>query len=286
MTGCSQMHPSPSINSFKTNATMFNIPLAVRTLMLSVAAVVCAVSTTKAQSHEERARAILQLFETGQADSAYQLIEPLKSEARFVPAVIYTRAQMTPDDRALNLYREIIALEPGGGFADDAAYQLVRRYIDKRDSLAAYTWSGVLHANYPRSPFLAMSDELLKGVVAWVIDDGSDSIYKDDRTAGRKPLTTTVNTAKTKASAETYKASGMRGFALQVGLFPTRAAADKRAGELRARRLKAVALPKTVNGKKQYALVVGPYKTTDEAGRKKSAIAAGCECAAFIVKVE
>src|SRR5688500_11885146 len=123
---------------------MSRITLAMRALALTLFVSCAVVSTSSAQSHEERARAILQLFETGQKDSAYQLIEPLKKEARFVPAVIYTRAQMTPDDRALNLYREIIALEPGGGWADDASYQLVQRYVEKRDSAAAYTWTAVL----------------------------------------------------------------------------------------------------------------------------------------------
>ncbi|MBC8144947.1 MAG: SPOR domain-containing protein [bacterium] len=263
---------------------MPRIPLAVRTLVLSVAAIVCATASSSAQSHEERARMILQLFETGQSDSAYQLIEPLKKEARFVPAVIYTRAQMTPDDRALNLYREIIALEPGGGFADDAVYQLVRRYVEKRDSMAAYTWSGVLNTNYPRSPFLAVSDELLKGVVTWVIDDGADDIT-GEKSAGSKPVASTKKTDAAKP-AETYSKSGMRGFALQVGLFPTKSAAEKRATELRAKKLKAVPLPKMVDGKKHYALVVGPYKSPEEAGKKKPGIASSCACPAFIVKVE
>jgi hypothetical protein len=249
-----------------------------RALALAFAFVAISSATVNAQSFEERARAILQLFETGQKDSAYQLIEPLKREARFVPAVIYTRAQMTPDDRALNLYRELIALEPGGAFADDAMYQLVHRYVDKRDSSAAFTWSNVLRTNYPRSPFVAMADDMLRAVTKWELDVEADDVPVAE--TNKKPAK-----GETKAS-ETYKASGMRGFAVQVGLFPTKAAAEKRSAELSKKKLTAVALPKTVKGKKHFALVVGPYRTIEEAGRNKNAIAADCNCKAFIVKVE
>jgi hypothetical protein len=256
----------------------------VRTPMLALALLVVAGSIASAQpSYDERARAILLLYDTGQKDTAYQLIEPLKREARFVPSVIFTRAQMTPDDRALSLYREIIALEPGGAWADDAAYQLVRRYIEKKDSAAAHIWANVLRTNYPRSPFVAMSDEVLRGVTAWEMNDDPDGpLLADNSKVARTPAKPKDETKP----AETYKKSGMRGFALQVGLFPTKAAAEKRAAQLAKTKVKAVALPKTVDGKKQYALVVGPYKTLEEAGKKKASIATGCDCPAFIVKVE
>lgn len=292
---------------------MASIRTIVRSLVFALALFVAAGSAVRAQSpFDERARTILLLYDTGQKDSAYQLIEPLKREARFVPSVIFTRAQMTPDDRALSLYREIIALEPGGAWADDAAYQLVRRYIDKKDSMASHTWATVLRTNYPRSPFVAMSDDTLRGITAWELDEDPDGPILADNAKTTKPAArTSVDAAKAKADAakaktnaakakadaakaktdeakpaETYKKSGMRGFALQVGLFPTKAAAETRAKQLVSSKLKAVALPKTVDGKKQYALVVGPYKTLAEAAKKKPAVASGCDCPAFVVKVE
>lgn len=269
---------------------MYRIAQTPRTILSVLVVFVSATVLANAQSFEERARMILQLFETGQKDSAYQLIEPLKREARFSPAVTYTRAQMTPDDRALNLYREIIALEPGGGFADDAAYQLVRRYVDKRDSSAAYTWTNVLRTNYPRSPFVPMAEELLRTVAVWEIDDDTDTAPLAEKTPDAKSSKSSkpgIGAKRDEAKpADTYEASGMRGYALQVGLFPTKAAAEKRAAELSKKKMKAVPLPKSIDGKKQYALVVGPFKTIDEAGKKKSAISSGCGCAAFVVKVE
>ncbi|MBS1911530.1 MAG: SPOR domain-containing protein [Bacteroidetes bacterium] len=116
---------------------------------------------------EEQARTILQLFEAGQKDSAYALLEPLKKSARFVPAVMYARAEMTPDDRALGLYKELIAMEPASPWAEKASYQLVVRYAEKRDSLAAYLWDGVLKKNYSGSQFVGTADELLAGVKSW-----------------------------------------------------------------------------------------------------------------------
>jgi len=112
-------------------------------------------SAATAQTNpEDQARTILQLFESGQKDSAYVLLEPLKKTARFVPAVIYVRAEMTPDDRALGLYKELIAMEPASPWAEKASYQLVVRYAEKRDSLAAYLWDGVLRKNYGSSQFV------------------------------------------------------------------------------------------------------------------------------------
>ena len=73
---------------------------------------------------------------------------------------------------------------------------------------------------------------------------------------------------------------------MQVGLFPTRELADKRVAELKKKKISASALPKMVDGKKQYGLVVGPYTTMDDATKKKSTVTTACDCKAFIVKVE
>ena len=74
-----------------------------RTVVLAAIALLAASAAAVSQTptYEEQAREILRLYEAGQKDSAYILIEPLKKSARFVPAVLYTRAQLTPDDRAL-----------------------------------------------------------------------------------------------------------------------------------------------------------------------------------------
>jgi septal ring-binding cell division protein DamX len=88
------------------------------------------------------------------------------------------------------------------------------------------------------------------------------------------------------ATTESYSSSGMKGYALQVGLFPTRDMADGRAAELKKKNLRSVALPKMIGGKKQYALVIGPYASIDEANKKKPAVAGACGCQTFVVKVD
>ncbi len=331
-------------------------------LVIGVVSIVLAAGTLRAQvSPEDQAKAILQLFEAGQKDTAYALIEPLKKSARFVPAVLYVRAQMTQDDRALGLYKELIALEPESEWAEKSAYQLVARYTDKRDSLAAYTWNKVLKDNYAKSDYVVLAETMLAGVSSWrSADEGTDvaaqrpkpagretrpgagtkpaaSVATRDSTAkpaastkpaaGTKPATSKPGTAKPtastsgttstgttkpvagKAPAGTAPATGtkppttgtsakaptanegaaadapMRGFALQVGLFPTRAKAEARAAELKAKNVIAQPLPKYVDGKKNYALIVGPYATMEEANKKKAAVSKGCDCQAFLVDV-
>lgn len=314
-------------------------------------------TATYAQSHEEQAKNILRLFESGQKDSAYALLEPLKKSARFVPAVLFTRAQMTPDDRALALYKEVIALQPGGIWADQAAYQLVARYADKRDSVGANLWAEVLRMNYPRSPLVGDAEDLLEGIRTWrspdedlaeiprskeapgvketpkakdaskpkdsppkeasktkdvpktkdvaketkkadeikadekkteikkVADKKSDAKKSDEKKDGAAKSTAAA-AEKESSPSETYKASGMKGYAIQVGIFPTRDQAEVLSGELKKKNIRSVALPKTVKGAKKYALVVGPYDSIDEANKKKPTIAGACDCQAFIVKVQ
>lgn len=272
------------------------IQISLRSLFLvTIFAGALACTSALAQSYEDQAKTILLLFESGKKDSAYLMIEPLKRSARFVPAVLYTRARMTPDDRALALFKEIIALEPGGPWADKAAYQLVSRYADKGDSLAAFTWADVLRSNYPRSTMIAQSEDLLKGVKSWrafVETPATDAPPK--RRANTSTDTIRTKTTRTTTNPnepplkprDTYKQSGMKGFALQVGLYPTREKADARAAELKKKNLNAVALPKTVSGRKHYALVVGPYTSIDDASNKKTGVASQCDCQAFIVKVQ
>jgi cell division septation protein DedD len=258
----------------------------------------CTLGVRAQGSYEERAKAILQMFETGDRDSSYVLIEALKADrnARYVPIVLFTRAQMTPDDRALDLYRELIALEPGGAWADDAVYQLVRRYVDKHDSLGAYTWANVLRVNYPRSPFIPQADDALKMVTDWTTEMAPTTSPATAGTPRAKPTGDSMKAApaKPKATVTSAKEKGkdsgsvgkMKGYALQVVIFPTKSAAETRYHELEKKKLRVYTLPKFVDGKKQYALIVGPYPTIDEANAKKAEVAASCECKAFVVKVE
>lgn len=278
-------------------------------------------SPASAQDYEKEATEILKLYESGQKDTAYALVEPLKQSARFVPAAIYVRAQMTPDDRALNLYREILALEPNGPWADEAAYQLVRRYIDKRDSLAAWTWFGVLQRMSPQSPYVAGAESAMKDVDKWELEmpEAEEGTAGKDVAAARtgstgspgKPASSTSTGASsapavkektgektgekssssstsstTKGTATAAGSSDFSGYALQVGLFPTKEAAEKRVKELEAGTLRPKIFPKEVDGKTRYALVVGPYKSLEEANKAKPAVAKACDCGAFAVKVE
>lgn len=271
-----------------------NINKTLRILLLSAGlAVTLFAGRLLAQSYDEQARTILTLFEAGKKDTAYALLEPLKSSARLVPSVLYTRAQMTPDDRALALYKEIIALEPGGPWADKALFQLVTRYVEKRDSLAAQTWTNVLRTNYPRSPLVPNSEQLLAGVTSWsnVEEEGTQATSRRSadtvrRGTTRRASNTETSTSSSNTPTDSYSGSGMRGYALQVGLFPTRAAADVRVAELKRKNLRAVALSKMVGGKKNYALVVGPYSTIEDATKKKATVSGICDCKAFIVKVQ
>jgi cell division septation protein DedD len=281
---------------------------------------------------EEQAKTVLQLFESGQKDSAYALLEPLKKSARFVPAVIFTRAQMTPDDRALGLYKEIMALEPEGQWAEKSAYQLVARYADKRDSLAAHIWAGVLRANYARSPLVASADKLLAETTSWRSpeEDVADATAgkkpgvkesaprgkatpaavaskptgkaaaaetrSTTRTTPAKPATATVAVGKTTvskpaatktaAATDTYKSTGLNGYALQVGVFPSKELAQARSTELRNRKIRSYALPKPSAGKGFYAVVVGPYATKEEANKKKPVVDGLCGCDSFRVEVK
>lgn len=73
---------------------------------------------------------------------------------------------------------------------------------------------------------------------------------------------------------------------MQVGVFPSKEAAQPRVAELQQKKLQVYALPKFIEGKKQYAVIVGPYPTLEEADNHKAEIAAACGCQSFIVKVE
>lgn len=265
---------------------------------------VCVPQSLHAQQYEEQALEILRLYEDGQTDTAYWLVEPLKRNARFVPAALFVRAQMTPDDRALGLYREVIALEPAGPYADDAAYQLVRRYTAKRDSLAAWTWFGMLERTFPQSPFVAVARELLGTQKVWsfapVVDEEEIEAATTRTVAtgqGSRPTDDVVPTGSTARAPESRSdrdgettpsesAEEFRGYALQVGLLPTRAAAERRAAELAETGLQTESFEKMVDGRSAWAVVVGPYESREAAGADKARVAKACECGAFTVLVE
>jgi hypothetical protein len=246
-----------------------------------------------AQDFEREAIDILKLYEEGRTDTAYDLIEPLKRNARFVPAALYVRAQMTEDDRALNLYREIIALEPNGAWADEAAYQLVMRYVTKKDSLAAWTWYGMLEKSYPQSPYIAKASTSLKETKSWTFITQQDQAVPNRPHSGNAsasspggastpPSTNTTTRTDTPVALTTRKTY----YGLQVGLLPTRSAAQRHIEGLKSSGLSMSIYEKDVSGRKSFAVVVGPYDSQEAAAAKKSEVAKTCECDAFTVIVE
>lgn len=277
-------------------------------ILIALSLLPLALFSASAQEYEEQALEILRLYEDGQTDTAYWLVEPLKRNARFVPAALFVRAQMTPDDRALGLYREVIALHPVGPYADDAAYQLVRRYTAKRDSLAAWTWLGMLESNFPQSPFIAVARELLASQKVWTftsasadgeemdaqdvgIDVASSGSEEDESEEPAAPHIDPNGSADEDSGEPLDETAGAEsdvftGYALQVGLLPTKAAAERRAGELREVGLDPDIFEKSVDGRTAWAVVVGPYTTREAAAADKGRVAKACDCGAFTVLVE
>lgn len=348
--------PCPHVHCTSIPMTMnyvFRVRMAIAAALIALPAL--AGSAVAQTSYDEQAKAILKLYDAGQKDSAYALIEPLKRRARFAPAVLYTRARLTQDDRALPLLKEVIALDPTGAWADEAAYQLVRRYAEKSDSSAAYTWSNVLRTNYPHSSYIQSASDLLASVKNWELnaDDvaergttkvgtvaresqkgatavtaektvakGATPVVKAEKataksevvsgdaeksagtekaaglektvvaekpTAAQKAKTATDEKTVKKTTtqpAETYHATGMKGYALQVGVFPTRKAADAQLALLKKKNIRSTVLPKMVKGKKEFAVVVGQYQTIEDATKKKSTVASACNCQTFLVKID
>ena len=88
---------------FPTNAISRHL-IALAVALIGVLTL-CSPSAARAQ-YDDEAASILRLYESGKKDTAYALIDSMKKVARFAPAIIYARAQMTPDDRALTLYKE------------------------------------------------------------------------------------------------------------------------------------------------------------------------------------
>lgn len=272
----------------------------VKTLLFVLLLTPVIASVADAQEYEEQALEILRLYEDGQTDTAYWLVEPLKKNARFVPAALFVRAQMTPDDRALGLYREVIALHPTGPYSDDAAYQLVRRYTAKRDSLAAWTWFGMLESNFPQSPFVAVARELLASQKVWSFTASTELESEGEvETGGTVDVGETDDVGESDESGDdeegevenevqpTEQTDGaFSGYALQVGLLPTRAAAERRAEELKKVGLEPHIFEKSVDGRNAWAVVVGPYTTREQAGADKARVAKACGCGAFTVLVE
>ncbi len=240
---------------------------------------------------EEQALEILRLYEQGRTDTAYWLIEPLKKHARFVPAALFVRAQMTPDDRALNLYREVIALEPGGAWADDAAFQLVRRYVAKRDSIGASSWLTMLSRTFPQTPFLSQARSLVASQSVWSFREEErraedrDAADPDARSLEEPEVAVEVEVEADVAEMNDQP-DRFSGYALQVGLLPTEVAADRHAAAMLAAGLTPHVFEKGVDGRNAWAVVVGPYPSKDEAAADKPRVVNACGCGAFTVIVE
>ena len=266
------------------------------TIILSISTL----NKLSAQNYDNDCKTILKLYESGKKDSAYVLIEPLKKKAPYSVSVLYTRAQMTPDARAISLYERIIALEPNGTFTERALYQLVRRHTENKDSLSAFTWLGLLKERFPSSANLKAAESAINSIVSWKGDlalpiknaKPDVNLGTTSQTPNTDKAITTADKKETKPNTDTKEVKSKKdfitGIALQLGVFPSKDLAEKAMDKVMEQfhDLRLEVLPKLEKGKKMYALITGPYKTIDLAKKSALALTGACNCKPFPVNVE
>lgn len=181
-------------------------------------------------------------------------------------------------DKALEIYKEIIAKSPESPWADDAYWRLVQYYGVKGDIDKAEFELANFRKRYPTSEFLLTATDVVRTCRSFTnsIEKKLKAVEKksaEAEKAGQKPE---GSNQKKENSAGDSKQSGSYG--LQVGVFGTLEKAEIEKERFMANRLRTTIEEKLVEGKKMFAVVIGNYSSMDAAEAAKQIIQQQCNC--------
>ncbi|MCK5087558.1 MAG: SPOR domain-containing protein [Melioribacteraceae bacterium] len=183
----------------------------------------------------------LKNIEAGEIVEAIEILEELRSAYPDDPSVIFLDAVLTEDgSSALKKYERVYNNYPDNQFADASLFRIFSYYYSLGVYKKADTYLTILKRDYSGSPYIKAADRSIP-----------DKTYYTEKL--------TEETQQLPEKSEEYK------FTIQAGAFLNRQNAQNLKKNFKAQGLFTDSFTKEVGGSLLNVVIVGKFKTTDDA---------------------
>jgi tetratricopeptide (TPR) repeat protein len=224
---------------------------------VAVAGMILAASAGFAQEAGPDISRYLAQIEAGQVDQVRAEVPALLAQYPNTPAVLYLHAATTPDGaEAVRIYQSIFDNFPKSEWADDALYRVYQFY----HAIGLYRTAEIklnqLRQMYPKSKYVTQD------VAADTRNLPEESMPAHIEPPKNEPEPLGVPTYKEEPTVVVFP------YTLQVGAYTTQVNAEKQKLFFEDLGLPVEVINKVKNGRSLYLVLVGNFRTYDEAKAK------------------
>jgi len=255
----------------KQKSVTRNTHLMARTVLLIVLAC-CMASGVRAQGSEPDVRKIVALIESGQGDQVRSDLPSLLSRYPNNPGILYIQGLLTEDGtEAVRIYQSIVDNFPRSEWADAALYKAYQFYYSLGLYRTAELKLNQLKADYPGSKYLAQ--------VAGVRTQN----LPEERVPPQQQVQQRPDSVLPPTGPGSVPGRGQERFMLQVGAYTTMANAERQKRYFQELGYPVEILSKVKDSRSLFTVLVGNYRTYDEAKAKGGEIRQKYNVNSFVI---
>lgn len=233
-------------------------------------------------SQQKEVRQCIGMVAKGQIKEVKEKLASLSVEYPEDPGVKLLKGILTDDaSKAVEIYDDIVNSNPKSEWADDAYWRIIQFHAVTGSLNKAKEELDIFRKNYPSSEFLIPAADIVR-----LTDNINNKKNKIQNAADSLDKAAAKLKADSAASAIAEAAEDEKGsiFGLQVGVYSTKAMADEEIKKYRAKRIEAAVIPKFIDKKKMFSVVIGNYTGREKAESASELIKGVCGCNPIIVK--
>lgn len=213
---------------------------------------------------------LVDLVNRGQGDVVKAEMPSLLSRYPNNPGILYVQALLTSEGaEAVRMYQSIVDNFPKSEWADDALYKVYQFYYSLGLYRTAELKMAQLKREYPTSRYVTSgaTSETAKAPSEAQKPQQRPAAAPAAQTPAAKPLTTPPA-----AEATSQQAGELGMFSLQVGAYTALTNADRQKKLFEERGYTVEVISRVRDGRSMYVVLVGAYRTYDEAKARAAEI--------------
>ena len=220
-----------------------------------------------AQSGAPDIQQLVDLVNRGQGDVVKAELPSLLSRYPNNPGILYVQALLTSEGaEAVRMYQSIVDNFPKSEWADDALYKVYQFYYSLGLYRTAELKMAQLKREYPSSRYIA------GGVSSEASKVPADAQKPQQQPPATPPPAKPATTPQTPADSPAQPTAEPGLFSLQVGAYTALTNADRQKKYFEERGYTAEVISRVRDGRSMYVVLVGAYRTYDEAKSRAAEI--------------
>jgi cell division septation protein DedD len=220
-----------------------------------------------AQTGAPDVQQLVDLVNRGQGDVVKAELPSLLTRYPNNPGILYVQALLTSEGaEAVRMYQSIVDNFPKSEWADDALYKVYQFYYSLGLYRTAELKMAQLKREYPSSKYITSS----AGPEA--VKPAAEAQKPQQKPAGTPPPVKPTAAPQVPAESPALQAGETGLFSLQVGAYTALTNADRQKKYFEERGYTAEVISRVRDGRSMYVVLVGAYRTYDEAKARAAEI--------------